>query len=481
MQKFERIVVIIFFVTLCASALAEELDVDSDVSRNLLEKARLLEQKQAKGVDSEEYHSGYDAGYNQAVMDLLRSKLLNDPTIKPKPRPVPQNRMQPIPQRQARPAPRQKPARSKRFSNLGGQSTQVNTPSPEAVRSLTTQPAVTPIQKPNRQMGQTSKPKPALARPVQQSIQAQPESAQAEPARPARSIAPGAVPGTIPGATVAIPTPGSTAPVVQPQMAKPISSKPASVQSSIEPDQTTTQAVATKADPAMPWLEKSRGFLHKQQWPSAIDAASRAIVANSKNADGFIYRSWARAENGDYHEAIEDASKAIQLDGENPLAYNNRAYAYELAKSPELAIMDYDFACKMGYQTACDTAKKLRNITKRNKHKVKQLTAKTARAFQQKNWSSVEQYASQILKIDSNNTDAYINRAVARTELGKYGKALNDCNNALIINPQLGVAYNNKGYVFELIGEKSKAALEYETACQLGIKQSCADFKRLKK
>lgn len=452
MHTFRHVIVSILLSVGSISVWAEDLNVDSSVSEKLLDQANVLEQKlrQRQSAISEDYKSGFDAGYNKAVMDLLRSKLLNDPSIKPTPRRIPQTSNYPNPDPRIIAAPRPQ-NRNSRFSSGEQSPAKVQTPSPEAVQSLTTEPSVTPIQHLSTQrVVQPGNLQPGSIKPKQAPVTAPARAGAKGPVvAPAIVSVPAVRAAKVPGKSTATPT-----------------------QAAVEP---------AKPDPAKTWLEKSRGFLHKQQWPQAIDAASKAIVANPKNSDGFIYRSWARAENGDYHEAIEDASKAIQHDGQNPLAYNNRAYAYELASSPELAIMDYEFACKLGYQTACNTAKKLQQITARNKDKVRDLTAKTVAAFKQKKWNSVESYAGQILKVDSNNTDAYINRAAARTELGKYGKALNDCNNALIINPQLGVAYNNKGYIFELMGEVKKAILEYETACQLGIKQSCEDYKRLKR
>ena len=74
---------------------------------------------------------------------------------------------------------------------------------------------------------------------------------------------------------------------------------------------------------------------------------------------------------------------------------------------------------------------------------------------------------------------ALVNRAGAYAELSNYQQALDDCNTALIVDPNMGVAYNNKGYVLELMGELKKAVMEYETACVLGVQQSCGDFKRL--
>ncbi|MDH5324328.1 MAG: hypothetical protein OEZ68_04465 [Gammaproteobacteria bacterium] len=452
-QSIEKTSVLLLFAVgaIATAVVAEELDVDSSVSQRLMQKAAAMEkQRNSSDSTSVDYQTGFDDGYNQAIMDLVKSKLLNDPTVKPT-------------MRRSLSGTTQKP---QYIMPLRKDNRQVQTlvPDPRAIRSTPSMSRVKPL--PPENMGATVS-KSEESRPVM--------------APQSQAVVGGAGTQAASAAKSVISKPQAQAQqITQPLERSPLQPvlQPIQQLSAQKPMETPQ---ATSADPALPWLEKSRGFLHKQQWPNAIDAASRAIVANAKNPDGFIYRSWARAENGDYHEAIEDASKAIQLEDKNPLAYNNRAYAYELAKSPELAVMDYEFSCKLGYEAACTTARKLKRVSEENKRKIQDFAAKALAAFQKGDWSDVEQFASRVLTIDSNNTDAYINRAVARTELGKYGKALKDCNTALIINPKLGVAYNNKGYIFELLGESGKAVHEYETACQLGIKQSCGDLQRLRK
>jgi len=124
-------------------------------------------------------------------------------------------------------------------------------------------------------------------------------------------------------------------------------------------------------------------------------------------------------------------------------------------------------------------AKSSKALTK--KEKVQQLITHSFEKFRQGNWSAVEQLSNKILKIDPNNALAYVNRAGARTEMGLVYNALDDIEKAISINPRLGIAYNNKGYTLERMGDNKKAVIQYQKACQLGLQQSCKDFKRLTK
>jgi Flp pilus assembly protein TadD len=177
---------------------------------------------------------------------------------------------------------------------------------------------------------------------------------------------------------------------------------------------------------------------------------------------------------------LEDIAVAIRLDPENALAYNNRAYVYELLDNTDNAQQDYQQACALGYQPACETVAKLKHvITQQRQATINELTDRSYQQFQQQDWQGVVKTATELLVLDPDNTVALVNRAGAYTELGKYKNALDDCNTALIVDPNMGIAYNNKGYVLELMGELKQAAMEYETACVLGVQQSCSDYKRL--
>jgi tetratricopeptide (TPR) repeat protein len=215
-------------------------------------------------------------------------------------------------------------------------------------------------------------------------------------------------------------------------------------------------------------------------WDAAIASATEAIRLKPTNPIPYINRSWARAEKGQLDEAINDANKAVELSPRNPMAHNNRAYAYELAGSLTKAKQDYQIACELNYQPACDTVAQFeRARTGDTQREVKELLNRSFAKFRDRDWKAVEQFTSRAIELDPANAMAYVNRAGARAELGLLPTALQDCNRAIQLNPGLGLAHNNCGYTYELMGQPKQAQLAYQQACDLGVKKSCKDYYRL--
>ena len=164
------------------------------------------------------------------------------------------------------------------------------------------------------------------------------------------------------------------------------------------------------------------------------------------------------------------------------MAYNNRAYAFELSGALTEAKKDYKKACELKYQPACETVAKFdRASTGSTKDEVKELLNRSYEKFKTKDWKAVEEMSTRAISLDPANAMAYVNRAGARAELGLLPTALDDCNRAIQLNPGLGLAHNNCGYTYELMGRAKQAELEYQQACNLGIKESCKDYHRISK
>ena len=228
------------------------------------------------------------------------------------------------------------------------------------------------------------------------------------------------------------------------------------------------------------WIEKSLASLNSRQWNSAIREASEAIKLNQRHSSPYINRAWAYAETGDLQQAMIDANQAILMDSGNALAYNIRAYTHDLAGQIIDAKIDYQQACELGHQRACDTSLKIAGIAAADINaRVSMLISQTYDRFQDKDWKAVESISTRIIGLDPNNATAFVNRSGARTEMGDLGNALEDSNMAILLNPELGIAYNNQAYVYERMGRTSLAVDSYSRACELGVTQSCTDLNRL--
>ncbi len=414
-----RLVALLLTIAAIDVTLADALPIDEEQTQVIMEKTEEMEAKiqrrqQELAVRPEEskgYQTGFEDGYNKAILDLLKSKLLNDPSLSPKPK---------------------------------GAGLQATTTAYSTRRSA------------QQYHDDMSSNAAALTSPA---LPAEVPAASLVPLAPiassANSIA--SVEPVTASTTIVIST---AAAVVSPQI-----------------DQTKPQQQEITAQD---WIQKGNAYLGERNWQQAIDAATQAIALNSNFVDSYIVRSWAYAESGQNQQALEDIAAAIRLDPENALAYNNRAYVHELLNNTDNAQQDYQQACSLGYQQACETVGKLKQAVEQQRQAtINELTDKSYQQFQQQDWQSVVKTATELLMLDPENTVALVNRAGAYTELGNYKNALDDCNTALIIDPNMGIAYNNKGYVLELMGELKKAAMEYETACVLGVQQSCSDYKRL--
>ncbi len=112
-------------------------------------------------------------------------------------------------------------------------------------------------------------------------------------------------------------------------------------------------SVMDRQQKAKKWTQKSYEYLMKNDFTTAIKAASIAIDLDSKQVSPYINRAWAYSETGVYDKAIEDCNIALALDSDNALAYNNKGLAYEKSQRPRLALTEYKKACDLGLNEGC--------------------------------------------------------------------------------------------------------------------------------
>jgi Tfp pilus assembly protein PilF len=80
----------------------------------------------------------------------------------------------------------------------------------------------------------------------------------------------------------------------------------------------------------------------------AIEQYSRAINLSGNRPGAFNSRGVARYHQRQYDEAISDYNRALELDPQYALAIKNRAFAFLMLGKGDQAKRDYEFACKLG-------------------------------------------------------------------------------------------------------------------------------------
>jgi len=85
----------------------------------------------------------------------------------------------------------------------------------------------------------------------------------------------------------------------------------------------------------------------------ALDDYSKAVALNPNNPNVYIYRGTLHFTNENYALAIEDFEKVILIDPNNPFAYYNLGMAYLKLDDSGKACKNFHKGCELGNKNAC--------------------------------------------------------------------------------------------------------------------------------
>ena len=224
---------------------------------------------------------------------------------------------------------------------------------------------------------------------------------------------------------------------------------------------------------AIDWTEKSINHAELRNWSEMIRTASAAIAIDPSYPEAYVNRSWAYLEKGFPEKALADCNKALSLDGNNTGALNNRGLFYLRQGLSDKAKDDFLQACNGGLTISCENYKLITGYMP--SEKTNYLLNKAEAAFNAKNWDEVIRCTSEI----PDNATALSVRAGAYAYKGMLEKAIKDCDQAIMINPDYALPYNNKAFALELKGNNQEAMLNYEFACNLKMAFACDNLKRI--
>lgn len=228
---------------------------------------------------------------------------------------------------------------------------------------------------------------------------------------------------------------------------------------------------------AVTWTEKSNESVRSKNWSEVIRTSSAAIIIDPTYPVAYVNRSWAYLEKGFLNEAFADCQKALELDGVNTAAHNNMGLFYLRTGQPDKAKSDFETACNGGLEVGCNNFKIITGY--RPSEKFEFFLNKAKEAFNKQDWDGVIKYTSEIVTSESQKEIVLAVRAGAYAYKGLLKEALDDCDEAIKINPDSALPYNNKAFVLELMGKHKEALLNYEFACNLKMPLGCDNVKRL--
>ena len=201
------------------------------------------------------------------------------------------------------------------------------------------------------------------------------------------------------------------------------------------------------------------GWLHQvplEDLNQAIADYDRAIELNPQDAIAYNNRGIAYADQGDYENAIENFDSAIRLGSD--ISYYNRGNAYRHRGELDLAISDYITASTRVGEYASYAVYYHLGLT-------------YAQSQPQQHKEAIEAYGKAIDQAPEMYPDFYQARARSHFTLGEHGKALEDLT---VVIDQPGIddqdkveAYTNRGVVHTSLGQYAQALEDYQNALEL--------------
>jgi serine/threonine protein kinase len=190
-----------------------------------------------------------------------------------------------------------------------------------------------------------------------------------------------------------------------------------------------------------------------KDYSGAIENYSKAIELNPQYASAYYNRGYAYYNKGNYDQAIKDYNKTIVLNPQHANAYNNRGIAYKKKGNYDQAIKDYNKTIVLNPQYA--NAYNNRGIAYKKKGNYDQ---------------AIKDY-NKAIELNPLYALAYYNRGLAYYNKGNYDQAIMDYNKAIELSPQYANAYYNRGLAYENLGQMENAKADHQKYKELSGKK----------
>ena len=196
-------------------------------------------------------------------------------------------------------------------------------------------------------------------------------------------------------------------------------------------------------------------FLNEGKIDEAIQEFTKAIELNPNNAFAYLHRGSAWLKKGEFNKATEDYAKAIKLnpnDAEDN--FDNDDEKIQLNDDEKTEIFN---ALKEN-----DTDKVIEMLDKLIEKDPNNPTAYMLRGFYQNEPDKAIEDFNKVIELNPNDAEAYLNRGDASWhKKGEPDKAIEDYTKAIELKPNFIDAYFNRGKVLAEQGKYDEAIEDY--------------------
>ena len=208
------------------------------------------------------------------------------------------------------------------------------------------------------------------------------------------------------------------------------------------------KAIALKADYFEAIYNRAITRMIKADYDDAIADFTLVLNLNPNYTQAYFNRGLAYSRKGEYNLAISDYDKAIELNSSNPVYFFQRGYA-NIVQDNKKAIEDYTRAINLD---------------------PKYINAYVERSFLyglNGKYSKAISDANVAIKLNPKNPIPYRIRGDWNLKLANYDNALKDYNKAIILEPDFGPTYAARGEVYQLKKLNAKAIEDFNKADRL--------------
>jgi len=187
-------------------------------------------------------------------------------------------------------------------------------------------------------------------------------------------------------------------------------------------------------------------------WGIAIAVAVTIFFLQSlipSTASYYFAKGSSYFDKGDYKNSVANYNKAIELDPNDFVSYNNRGLSY-------IGLGDYDQGI-----SDCNKAIEL-NPNYANAY----INRGIGYGFKGDYDQAISDF-NKAIALDPNDSYSFYNRALTYNNLGNYEYALADYDKAIELNPKYIEAYVNRGLLHESLGHISDATKDFEKILEI--------------
>ena len=267
--------------------------------------------------------------------------------------------------------------------------------------------------------------------------------------------------------------------------------------------QKTAQAYKRNIDnlSSTEWWERGVRLQQSGKRTEAIKAYRKAIELNPQDPRAYNLLGTLYGWPGTYQKAIKIYSEGIKMNPQSKLLYSNRGYYYSALGNYQQAIKDYNKAIELepqeamtyysrggvysnldNYQQAINDYNKAIELEPKSIWFSSMFYSSRGSAYSSlKNYQQAIEDYSKAIELNPDDLlankynicyDIYNDRGFAYYRFGNYQQAINDFSKAIELNPQFAIAYHNRGVAYSKLSNTQQAIENYKIAARLGLKEA---------